>query len=174
MTRFEACLKFVLTWEGGYVNDPDDRGGATNKGITQAVYDDYRAARSLGQQPVVGIGPDEVCDIYRTRYWNRVRGDELPTGLDLALFDAAVNTGVDQSVKFLQRALAVKDDGLFGNKTMAALKREIECETVHVLLADVLDQRRRFYEGLVEKRPVNRKFLNGWLARVKALALEVF
>lgn len=173
MSRFDECLAFVLKWEGGYSNDSDDAGGATNKGITQAVYDEYRVGYGVGRQPVSGISAKEVSDIYRRKYWARICGDRLPKGLDLAVFDAAVNVGVVQSSKFLQRALGVDDDGIIGDKTISAVLSDEIAGLLSQTTADVIDQRRDFYEALVERKPSQRKFLNGWLNRVNALAKEV-
>ena len=173
MSRFDECLKFVLSQEGGYVNHPADPGGATNKGVTQAVYDLYRINRGLGRMPVYGISGEEITDIYRKQYWKPIRGDSLPNGLDLVVFDAAVNHGVKQSSLFLQRALGVDDDGVIGPQTIGAVLSDSAAGMTQKVIADVLDQRRDFYEMLVKKNAKNRVFLNGWMNRVDHLEEEV-
>lgn len=174
MSRFDDCLKFVLQQEGGYVKDSDDPGGATNKGITQATYDSYRTRRGFGRQPVVGISGDEIADIYRTQYWKPIRGDSLPRRIDLVVFDAAVNVGIVQASKFLQRALGVEDDGIVGPRTVDAAIYDEMCGMTSHVVADMLDQRRDFYNNLVVKKPTLLKYRKGWLNRVDALAKLTF
>lgn len=173
MSRFSDCLKFVLKWEGGYVNDDADSGGATNKGVTQGVYDEYRVSKGLNRMLVVSISDTEVEDIYRRKYWARIRGDSLPKRMDMVVFDAAVNMGVVQASKFLQRALGVPDDGMIGPHTTDAAIHDEMCGLTSKVVEDMLEQRRDFYQNLVAKKPTQRKFLNGWLNRVNALEGEV-
>ncbi|RTH00928.1 hypothetical protein CSW50_10075 [Thermus scotoductus] len=102
--EFERALAFVLRWEGGYSDHPDDPGGATNYGITQATYDAWRKRQGLPTRPVREISMDEVRAIYRTRYWDPLpaRYAEKDPPLALALFDYAVNSGLGAA----RRALA--------------------------------------------------------------------
>lgn len=132
--QFKVVLPLVLAHEGGYVNHPKDPGGATNKGVTQAVYDAYRT--TIGQKPrsVKSITNAEVSDIYENRYWKLAGCDALPAGLDYATFDYAVNSGVGKAVKDLQRTInafasnrvtilaPLKVDGIAGDDTAAAAK----------------------------------------------------
>lgn len=124
-SSFDEALKRVLVHEGGYVNHPKDPGGATNKGVTQRVYDGYRARMKLPRQSVRSIKDVEVADIYRVQYWDAIRGDDLPRGIDYCTFDAAVNSGVAQGAKWLQRALGVKADGAVGEATLEAARKAI-------------------------------------------------
>ena len=113
--NFDAAFQHVLKHEGGYVNHPSDPGGATNMGITEAV------ARRVGYRGPMQDLPVELAKrIYHEDYWKAVRADELPPAVRYAVFDAAVNSGVAQSVRWLQRALGVADDGVLGPKTLAA------------------------------------------------------
>ncbi|MFO0522247.1 MAG: glycoside hydrolase family 108 protein [bacterium] len=121
--NFDACLAAVLKHEGGFVNHPKDPGGATNFGVTQATYDAYRADKKLPRKSVRFIAKAEVADIYRTRYWDAVRGDDLPSGIDYAVFDFGVNSGPFRAVQFLQRLLGVADDGQIGPVTLAAVRK---------------------------------------------------
>lgn len=130
--NFEAALKRVLAWEGGFSNHPDDPGGVTLEGIIQRVYDADRLRRGLGKRPLtpqMRNTAEWTADrnrIYRAQYWNVVRGDELPEGVDLAVFDAAVNSGPVQAGRWLQRALRAAGvhpgavDGHIGAATIAA------------------------------------------------------
>lgn len=121
-SNFEQSLDFVLEHEGGYVNHPRDPGGATNRGVTQAVYDGYRKIQGRPVQSVRLITPDELLAIYKFQYWDRVQGDFLPIGLDYAVFDFAVNSGVGRASKYLQAVLGVAQDGQIGAKTLAAIR----------------------------------------------------
>ena len=106
MSTFELALAEVLRWEGGYVNDPRDHGGATNRGITQATYDEWRRSKGLPLQPVTEIGEEEVRAIYRERYWVPVAAfwDAAGhPGIALYLFDIAVQHGVGTARAFEHR-----------------------------------------------------------------------
>src|SRR5690554_3243462 len=109
---FEPALALVLAHEGGYVDHPDDPGGATNKGITQRVYDAWRTSRGRHPRSVAAIRDEEVRAIYREQYWDAVRGDDLPAGIDYCTFDAAVNSGPAQAARWLQRAVGAAPDGI--------------------------------------------------------------
>lgn len=122
--NFDKALAAVLKHEGGYVNHPRDPGGATNFGIIQRTYDAHRRRRGLTPRAVKSIVKEEVREIYRTQYWDAIRGDDLPAGIDFVVFDGAVNSGPAQSVKWLQRSLsgyAGRIDGVIGAQTLAAL-----------------------------------------------------
>lgn len=122
--NFAECLKKVLVHEGGWSNHPSDPGGATMKGVIQTVYNKYRQDKGLPAQTVRNISDDELKEIYKERYWDLIRGDELPLGLDYCVFDGAVNSGPSQSIKWLQRALGVTADGKFGPVTLSALENK--------------------------------------------------
>ena len=120
--NFEPLLKEVLKSEGGYVNHPRDPGGATNKGVTQRTYDMYRRDKGLPTRTVRKITTAEVALIYKNRYWDRVSGDQMPSGLDYVAFDAGVNSGPSRGVKWLQRAVGATPDGQAGPATIAAAR----------------------------------------------------
>ena len=166
MSRFDECLSHVLKYEGGYVNHPNDKGGATNHGITQSVYDDWRISRGFPRQPVSGISKDEVKAIYLARYWILGKCQHLPAPLDLVHFDSGVNHGLTQAAKFLQRALDVADDGVIGPMTLNALKEDTEGGNVDYLCHRILDQREDFYTSLAAKKPSQKVFLKGWMNRI--------
>jgi len=117
---YRPALSMVLAHEGGFVDHPKDPGGPTNQGITQRVYDAYRKLRGYAVQSVKYITALEVEEIYNKQYWQLVRGDMLPAGLDYAVFDFAVNSGVSRAVRYLQRLVEVDDDGALGNETLLA------------------------------------------------------
>lgn len=166
--QFQMCLPHILQEEGGYANHPKDPGGATMNGVTQRVYDDYRSRKKKPRKPVREILPSERDEIYRNSYWKPIRGDELPLALALVVFDGAVNSGVGQSVKWLQRALGVRADGVLGPTTLDAAKNCM----VPFVVSGILSRRLAFLKEL-DGWPT---FGKGWaarLARVRKTA-EVF
>jgi lysozyme family protein len=101
--NFERCLAETLKWEGGYSNHPDDPGGPTMRGIIQREYDDWRKKHGRGTRPVKQIDESELQAIYRGGYWDSMDCDSLPAGMDLCVFDAAVNSGVSRAHKWLEQ-----------------------------------------------------------------------
>ena len=157
--NFEKTTKWLLVHEGGYVNHPRDPGGATNKGVTQRTYDAYRRRMGLSTRSVRNIDLQEVWDIYRSQYWDAVRGDLLPSGLDYALYDFAVNSGPKRAVQFLQRILRVKDDGIIGNHTLAAIRGY---NNIEQLIIDLCNRRWNWMKSLSTYSTFGR----GWTRRV--------
>ncbi|WP_170326733.1 glycoside hydrolase family 108 protein [Ruegeria arenilitoris] len=117
--NYDACLAHVLKWEGGYVNHPKDPGGATKYGITIGSLADFRR-RTTTEQDVKNLTIAEAGRIYRKGYWNPIKGDELPQGLDLVAYDGAVNSGPSRGAKWLQKGLGVAADGKIGRETLGA------------------------------------------------------
>lgn len=157
---FDAALAATLVFEGGYVNNPLDPGGATNRGITQRTYDAWRNAHSLAMQPVTGMTDDEERAIYLENYWMPCRCDDLPDALAAAVFDMAVNSGVWNAKLALQRAVSVQADGVIGPETLAAV-----AATPDVLLR-LLKQRAGLIAEIVIERPTQSAFLHGWINRL--------
>lgn len=161
---YKQSLALVLAHEGGYVNHPKDPGGATNKGVTQAVYDAYRKVNGLATQSVRYIADDEVGAIYQKQYWKLVRGDSLPAGLDYAVFDFAVNSGVSRANKYLQRLIGLTGDdvdGLIGNQTLAAVYEKAK-QNEEALIAGYCANRMAFLKSL----GTFPTFGKGWTRRV--------
>ena len=127
--NFERCLALVLKSEGGYVNNPADPGGMTNLGVTKNTYEAW-VNRTVDETEMRSLTPDDVAPLYEHNYWNRVAGNELPVGVDYCVFDAAVNLGPSQAIKLIQRALNVVDDGILGEKTLAASHQRDAAELI--------------------------------------------
>lgn len=105
MDAFRSALDQVLRWEGGYVDHPQDPGAATNYGITQATYDAWRRQHGLATLPVLQISPEDVRAIYHDHYWLKAGCDQLdPPALALVVFDAAVNSGVGNALRWLSQS----------------------------------------------------------------------
>lgn len=158
---FKIALDRVLQHEGGKVDDPQDPGGRTNQGVTQAVYSAYRKKIGSSPRDVFDMHPDERDEIYREQYWNAIKGDDLPVGLDYVVFDGAVNSGVSRSSKWLQQALGVEMDGIVGVITLAAAKT---CD-VDRTIDEICDIRMTFLKGL-KHWP---RFGRGWTTRVSGV-----
>ena len=123
-----TSTEWILAHEGGYVNHPDDPGGATNMGVIQTTYDAWRQRKKREPQSVRYITKDEVIAIYKDQYWDKVWGDYLPNGVDYAMYDFAINSGPSRATKFMQSLLGVKEDGVMGNVTLAAIKAKNNIE----------------------------------------------
>lgn len=158
-SSFDAALARVLSHEGGYSNHPKDPGGPTMRGIIQSVYDAYRRGRGLSTRSVRNIDDHELKDIYRHQYWDAIRGDALPVGIDLAVFDGAVNSGPAQAAKWLQRSLGLTADGQVGALTLDAAAA---C-TVPAALVEAICDRRLAMLKTLRTWPV---FGKGWGRRV--------
>lgn len=166
-SSYPACLNFTLKYEGGYVNHPNDPGGPTNFGITQNVLAGWRG-RPVSSTDVRNMSRDEAADIYRANYWRAVRGDDLPAGVDLVVWDYGVNSGPSRAIKALQKALGVKSDGFIGAATLDAASKA----DPHTLVIDICAQRQKFVRGLT----TYKTFGKGWEKRIsacKALALSM-
>lgn len=166
---FARALPFVLRWEGGFVDHPADPGGRTNKGVTQRVYDDWRARQGAAARDVKHIEDREVHAIYESGYWVPPRCDLLRAQLDLAQFDTAVNMGPGRAVRLLQAAVGCGVDGDFGPRTARAAAA---CDLGRGLIA-YCDAREAYYRGLAQRNPRLAVFLKGWLNRLNALRREI-
>ena len=166
--NYEDCLNFVMRWEGGFVNDPHDRGGATNRGVTQATYDDWRTRKGFDRRSVADIDPSEVYLIYLERYWNPPKCRAFGTPLDLALFDSAVQHGPGRTAKLLQEILNITADGIVGPKTIEAANQH----PVLALTDAYLTRRERFYYAIVANDPSQKRFEKGWANRLADLRKE--
>jgi lysozyme family protein len=118
--NFDSALKAILHHEGGYVNHPSDPGGMTNLGVTKRVWEEW-VGHEVDEKAMRALTPEMVAPLYKKKYWDRIKGDDLPTGVDYAVFDAAVNSGPGRAAKWLQGCVGVEQDGGIGPKTLAAV-----------------------------------------------------
>lgn len=157
--NFDKCLKLVIKLEGGLTNHPSDPGGLTNRGVTQAVYDAFLVRAGKSVRPVSLITDDEIVAVYRDGYWDATHCDQLPSGLDLAVFDCAVNQGVGRAARFLQGAAGAKVDEVIGPKTLAAVAAADRDE----LLTEFMARRMHAYGRL---QTLFQTFGLGWSRRL--------
>jgi len=141
--NFSTCLDMLLKHEGGFVDHPRDPGGMTNLGVTLAVYEDY-LGRDVSEDEMRSLTPEDVAPVYKQNYWDRVKGDELPSGVDWSVFDWAVNSGPSRASKALQRIVGSYPDGAIGPNTLTKI---FEAD-VHVILNNMHKNRQEFYENL--------------------------
>jgi lysozyme family protein len=154
--QFDTAFSLLLGHEGDFSDHPDDPGGKTRYGVTEAV------AREVGYRGDMRELPLDLAKrIYLERYWLPVRADDLPPGIRYAVFDAAVNSGPRQAARWLQRALGVSVDGIIGPKTLAAA---YEVNPI-ALRGRMLAQRLRFMTGLSNWPAFSR----GWARRIADL-----
>jgi lysozyme family protein len=118
--NFDAALKAILHHEGGFVNHPSDPGGMTNLGVTKKVWEEW-VGHEVDEKAMRALTPELVGPMYKAKYWDKIKGDDLPEGVDYAVFDAAVNSGPGRAAKWLQACVGVEPDGGIGPKTLAAV-----------------------------------------------------
>ncbi|MDA9005388.1 hypothetical protein N9J49_05025 [Amylibacter sp.] len=156
--NFNKCLEMVLVHEGGYVNNKNDRGGMTNLGVTRRVYEDW-VDRPVSEQEMRDLTPEDVAPIYRKNYADRIHFDSLPSGLDWACLDWAINSGASRPAKAIQRAVGATADGVIGPKTL-----QLVAEKDPKFIIDyVYTVRQAFYKGLDDFKHFGR----GWSRRNK-------
>lgn len=119
-SNFELCLKELLVHEGGYINHPSDPGGMTNLGVTKRVWEEW-VGHEVDEKQMRALTPEGVAPLYKRKYWDAVRADDLVAGVDYCVFDVAVNSGPGRAIKFLQSSVGVTADGGFGPATLAAV-----------------------------------------------------
>ena len=157
LSNFPAALALILQAEGGFVNHPRDPGGMTNLGVTRNVWRDW-VNRDVDEAEMRSLTPELVTPLYKARYWDACKCDDLPRGVDYAVFDSAVNMGPGRAARLLQAALGVTADGSIGRATIAAATA---ADPVELLKAFSLGKE-AFYKSL----PTFGVFGKGWLNRV--------
>tara|TARA_R110002124_G_scaffold261764_3_gene427713 strand:+ start:135 stop:644 length:510 start_codon:yes stop_codon:yes gene_type:complete len=156
--NFEKCLLLLLSHEGGFVDHPKDPGGMTNLGVTKKVYDKWLGHEST-EKEMRSLTPADVSIIYKNNYWDKVRGDDLPSGLDWCAFDWAVNSGSGRPAKAIQKAVGATADGAIGPMTLQA----VADKDPKNIIESVYHTRQKFYEGLKTFETFGR----GWTRRNK-------
>lgn len=160
--NFEKSLAFLLKSEGGFQSDPRDsgnaNGGMTNLGVTKSTWEEY-VGHAVDEKAMRGLTQALVTPLYKRKYWDKVQGDDLPTGIDYCVFDTAVNSGPGRAIKFLQGVVGVDMDGALGPKTLAAVAAFDKKQ-----LIEDYSKRRLSYLQDIPKWSV---FGKGWTKRVE-------
>lgn len=162
MAKAEKLMTFIHKWEGGFANNPYDGGGCTMKGITLSTYRDY-----FGQyktcEDLRYITDEEWLYIFRDGYWDKCKADEIDSQIVANIIvDWVWMSGVRTAVKKIQKLLGVEIDGIVGRETINAINNCNE----DILFNDIYNERLKFYTNIVEKKPSQKIFLNGWLNRL--------
>ena len=155
--NYQKCLETILHHEGGYVNHPKDPGGETNLGVTKRVYEEWGGTKDMKDLTV-----EDVAPIYEKNYWGKVKGDDLPSGLDLCVFDFAVNAGPGRAAKYLQTMIGTVADGGIGPNTLRALDSYVDANGVEHAIKEYQKARQGYYESLSTFETFGR----GWTRRV--------
>lgn len=167
--NFQNSLVLIFGHEGKFSNHPDDPGGATNFGVTQKTFNFWRRYEGKPIESVRNITIFEASRLYKKQYWDAVRGDMLPIGLDHVIFDYAVNSGPVKAIKELQKALQITSDGVIGAETELNI-RELSGKTdkISALIKLILKRRMSFLRRLKNWRSFGR----GWTNRVRRVEQE--
>jgi len=163
--NFERCLALVLKNEGGYTDNSKDPGGATNLGCTKAVWEQY-VGHAVTKSDIMALTPNDVMPLYKDKYWDTVKGDDLPMGVDYAVFDFAINSGPSRAAKALQTVLNVNADGQIGPATLSAL----ETSNPRDVATRVCEARLAFLQSLSNYA----NFGKGWSRRVSEVETAAF
>lgn len=171
---FDRAISFTLKWEGGYTNHPLDKGGATNRGITQSTLNAAFNTGLVKHNIIDALSREEAVAIYKKTYWDRYGWGSFSAPLDMILFDITVNHGIGNTAKIAQRACVslgqiVAMDGKWGPQTRRALL-SLESRDSLALSRMLIIKRLNFYESIVKSRPSQKVFLKGWLRRSSDLA----
>lgn len=156
--NYESALVHVLKSEGLWSDNPQDPGGATMKGITLSVYQEWKRNPHLTKDDLKNVSDQDVHDLYKQLYWDKVHADDMPSGIDYCLFDASVNMGCGRAAKLLQEAVGVTADGIIGQGTLQAVQKT----NTRSLLENFSAEKTEFYQSL-KTFPT---FGKGWLNRV--------
>lgn len=163
MADYKILKPFILKWEGGFVNDPNDSGGATNKGVTLATYRRYKG-ESATVDDLKAITDADWTNIFKQMYWDKFKADEIAS-------QTVANLCVDwfwmsgtKAIKYVQRLIYADEDGIVGKQTLARLNAKGES-----LVLDIYNCRKDFYHRIVASRPSQKRFLRGWINRLNAL-----
>lgn len=171
MANSSKLVPFILQWEGGFVNDPLDVGGATNKGITIGTFTEYKRRKGLKAptvQDLKNISNEDWHEVFKGLYWDRWKADEIKNQAVANILVDWVWASGSHGIKRPQRLLGVTADGVVGSKTIAALNDKDPAELFKMIKAD----RIKFIDEICEKRPANNRFKKGWLNRINAIKYE--
>ena len=156
-SNFETCFDLMIAHEGGFVNHPKDPGGMTNLGVTKRVWEEW-VGHEVDEKQMRALTPEIVAPLYKRKYWDAVRADDLVVGVDYCVFDVAVNSGPGRAIKFLQSCVGTTPDGGFGAITLAAVNEQDPAK----LIAKYSDTRLQFLKSL----RTWSTFGKGWERRV--------
>ncbi len=156
--NFLDALAAVLHHEGGFVNHPKDPGGMTNLGCTKKVWEEW-VGHEVDEKTMRNLTPADVAPLYKAKYWDKVRGDDLPSGVDYVVFDAAINSGPGRAAKWLQQTVDVAIDGAIGPGTLRAVNS--------IPAAEIVEKYQQIRLDFLKALPTWDTFGKGWGRRVQ-------
>ena len=162
-SNWKKSFEMMLASEGGYVNHPSDPGGMTNLGVTKRVWEEW-TGRESNEAEMRALTPELVEPLYKNRFWDACRCDEMPSGIDYLVFDFAVNAGPSRSAKILQTAVGVDADGVIGPVTLAA----VNAQDSDWLIEQFSQAKEDFYRSL----GTFETFGKGWLNRIEQVKVK--
>lgn len=165
MADATKLMPFILKWEGGFANDPVDRGGATNKGITISTFRQFYGQNKTVQD-LKNITDEQWLNIFKKGYWNPFKADSINNQsiADICV-DWAWSSGTKTAIKQVQKILGVTADGIVGDVTLNAINNA----EVYTLFAHIRTARLTFVNNIVERDNSQRKFLKGWMNRINSI-----
>ena len=172
MANVKKLAPLILKWEGGFVNDPDDLGGATNRGVTLATYMQYCRKKGYPVPTVErlkNLSDREWIDILKSLYWDRWKADQIESQSVANILVDWVWASGNYGIKIPQQLLNVKVDGIVGPKTLEAVNSRNPRELFDLIKIARFD----FIEDICQKRPANNKFKRGWLNRINDFIFEL-
>lgn len=163
MADYRILKPFILKWEGEFVNDPNDSGGATNKGVTLATFRRYKGA-SATVDDLKAITDEDWTAIFKQMYWDKFKADEIQSQCVANLCVDWLWMSGTKAIKYVQRLIGTTEDGIVGKQTLARLNAKGDG-----LVLPIYNYRKDFYHRIVASRPTQKRFLRGWLNRLNAL-----
>jgi lysozyme family protein len=167
MANYKTLIPFILQWEGGFVDDPDDTGGATNKGVTIATFKKVYGATSTVEQ-LKKITDEQWTNIFKKEYWDRWRGDDIVSQSIANIVVDWVWLSGTYGITLVQRLLSVVQDGVVGPKTITALN----AQDAKKLFDNIKTIRVQYINDIIKKTPKKEKYRKGWMNRLNALTFE--
>lgn len=166
MADIKILAPYIRKWEGGFVNDPTDRGGATNRGVTIATFEEY-CRRKAYPRPTIerlkNLSGKEWVDILKTMFWDRWKADSINSQKIANILVDWVWCSGAHGIFIPQKLLGVKADGIVGEKTIQALNSQDPDKFFRILF----EARKKFLNDITNSRPANRRFLKGWMNRLE-------
>lgn len=176
MPTVDELIEVILKHEGGFVNDPDDAGGATNFGITIKTYSNW-LGRQATVQEVKDMKREDAIAIYKNQYYYEPKIDWIPHPVQIQVFDIGVNSGPERAIQMIQKVVnlagivdVIVEDGAMGPNTKKAITKTQDKMGNHFNNA-LVEERLKFYQGIVERKPSQERFLAGWTNRAKSFLL---
>lgn len=163
MADYRILKPFILKWEGGFVNDPNDSGGATNKGVTLATYRRYKGEDATVAD-LKAITDEDWTAIYKQMYWDKFKADQIASQTVANLCVDWLWMSGTKAIKYVQRLIGATEDGIVGKQTLARLNAKGDG-----LVLPIYNYRKDFYHRIVASRPSQKRFLRGWINRLNAL-----